>query len=67
MILRGTNLDEKEVEMLERIKISDIKNMTKEEIENLNFHFTLKKREKSIDLFGLQKANGNNSKGEHRK
>lgn len=52
---------------MKTLKLSDIYKMSKEEIENLNFHFTPKESEESIDSVGLQKGFGNNSKGEHRK
>lgn len=52
---------------MKTLKLSDIYNMSKEEIENLNFHFTEIKNENEIDIQGLQALQGSNSNGEHRK
>lgn len=52
---------------MKTLKLSDIYNMSKEEVENLNFHFTDIRNEDKIDTQGLQALQGSNSNGEHRK
>lgn len=52
---------------MKTLKISDIYNMGKEEIENLNFHFAKIKDETKIDDKGLKASLGSSSKGEHRR
>ena len=51
---------------MKTLKISDIYNMSKEEIENLKFHFTETRNEDKIDIQGLKALQGSNSNGVHR-